>query len=103
MGDLNWAGALAASLIAIGTVARWGWIRLRRTARWTAAMIELPDTVAELSSNVRTLTASVDTLARAVDGRAPLSLERLCYTTPRAPPPTNGYTPPSTPASGSAP
>lgn len=77
MGDLTWAGTLAASLIAIGTVARWSLNRLRRTARWTAAMIDLPDQVAELSGNVRTLTASVDTLARAVEARPPVSLERL--------------------------
>lgn len=77
--DLQWAGMVAGSLIAIGTVARWTWRRLVLTARWSAAMIELPGHVARLSESVDTLRASVDTLALAVEPapRPTVSLERL--------------------------
>jgi hypothetical protein len=66
--DLQWAGTAAAALIAIGTVLRWTIRRLIRGARWTAAVIDLPDTVERLAVSVDTLTNSVDVLSRAVDG-----------------------------------
>lgn len=71
MGALQWAGTAAAALIAIGTVVRWLWLRLMRTARWTAALIELPEHVARLSESVDTLRTSVDTLALAVEASRP--------------------------------
>lgn len=64
--DLQWAGAVAAALIAIATVLRWTIRRLVRASRWVAAVIELPGTVERLGSSVDTLTSSVDTLARAL-------------------------------------
>jgi hypothetical protein len=89
MGALQWAGTAAAALIAIGTVARWLWLRLTRAARWTSAMVDLPDHVADLSRSVTTLTGSVDRLSAAIETTGPaltlngtghrsrISLERL--------------------------
>jgi hypothetical protein len=75
MGTLQWAGTAAAALIAIGTVMRWTLRRLVRSARWVAAVIELPETVDRLSMAVCTLTTSVDVLSRSVDGLTPATEE----------------------------
>lgn len=64
--DFQWAGTAAAALIAIGTVVRWTWLRIRRGARWVRAMTELPDQIDGLRHSVDTLTGSVDTLSRAL-------------------------------------
>lgn len=76
MGDLQWAGATAAALIAIGTVLRWTLRRLVRGARWAAAVIELPETVDQLRHSVDSLAVSVERLAEEVDQMRP-TLEPL--------------------------
>jgi hypothetical protein len=63
---LQWVGAAAGALIAIGTVLRWAIRRIRRASRWVTAIIVLPETVDRLGHNVETLTGSVATLARAL-------------------------------------
>ncbi|WP_399559105.1 hypothetical protein OG762_52415 (plasmid) [Streptomyces sp. NBC_01136] len=68
MGAVQWAGTVAAALIAVGTLLRWTVRRLVRGAHWAAAVIELPETVERLAVSVDTLTNSVDVLSRAVDG-----------------------------------
>lgn len=72
--DLQWAGTVAAALIAIATVLRWTWLRVVRGARWVTAVIDLPETVDRLGGSVDTLTVSVDTLAAALQ-RLPVPVE----------------------------
>jgi hypothetical protein len=67
MGAVQWAGTVAAALIAIGTLLRWTLRRLLIATRWASAVITLPETVHHLSQSVETLTTSVDTLSTAVE------------------------------------